>query len=108
MKIHFDEAADALYIRLDDSKIVESEEVRPGIVLDFNDQNQVVAIEILRVRDHVSLANRRFPPTQVCEPQGVNRGQECRGKTPILFHLTWSRQEAVGPLPRPLHQEPAG
>ncbi len=57
MKIHFDEAADALYIRLDDSKIVESEEVKPGIVLDFNDQNQVVAIEILRVRDHVSLAN---------------------------------------------------
>ncbi|MEE8291134.1 MAG: DUF2283 domain-containing protein [Candidatus Tectomicrobia bacterium] len=57
MKIHFDEAAGALYIRLDDSKIVESEEVKPGIMLDFNDQDQVVAIEILRVRDHVSLAN---------------------------------------------------
>jgi uncharacterized protein YuzE len=57
MKIHFDQEADALYIRLDDSKIIESEEVKPGIVLDFNDQNQVVAIEILRVRNHVSLAN---------------------------------------------------
>jgi uncharacterized protein YuzE len=57
MKIQFDEETDALYIRLDDSTIIESEEGKPGIVLDFNDRNQVVAIEILRVRDHVSLAN---------------------------------------------------
>ncbi len=55
MKIHFDEQADALYIRLDDSTIVESEEVKPGIILDFNAQNQVVAIEILKVREHVAL-----------------------------------------------------
>lgn len=55
MKIHFDEQADALYIRLDDAQIVASEEVKPGIILDFNAQDQVVAIEILRVREHVSL-----------------------------------------------------
>ncbi len=47
MKVHFDRESDALYIRLDDSKIVESEEVKPGVVLDFNEQNQVVGIEIL-------------------------------------------------------------
>jgi uncharacterized protein YuzE len=57
MKIHFDEQADALYIRLDDAQIVASEEVKPGIILDFNAQDQVVAIEILRVREHVSLAH---------------------------------------------------
>jgi len=28
--VQFDEKADALYLRLDDSKIVESEEVQPG------------------------------------------------------------------------------
>jgi uncharacterized protein YuzE len=38
MKVHFDEKADALYLRLDDSKIIESQEVQPGIVLDFNEQ----------------------------------------------------------------------
>jgi uncharacterized protein YuzE len=59
MKVHFDEKADALYLRLDDSKIVESEEVQPGIVLDFNEQNQVVGIEILRVKERVPLANLR-------------------------------------------------
>lgn len=56
MKIHFDEKADAVYLRLDNSSIVESEEVHPGIVLDFNAANQVVGIEILRVKDRVPLA----------------------------------------------------
>ncbi len=59
MRMHFDEKADALYLRLDDSKVVESEEVRPGVVLDFNEQNQVVGIEILRVQERVPLANLR-------------------------------------------------
>ena len=30
MKLNVDKAADALYLRLDDSAIVESEEVSPG------------------------------------------------------------------------------
>lgn len=47
MKVHFDRESDALYFRLDDSRIVDSEEVKPGIVLDFNERNQVVGIEIL-------------------------------------------------------------
>jgi len=57
MKLHFDERADAIYLRLDDSKIIESEEVSPGIVLDFNEHNQVVGIEILNVKNRVPLAN---------------------------------------------------
>lgn len=47
MKLHVDQEADALYLRLDDSKIIESEEVSPGIVLDFDEHNQVVGIEVL-------------------------------------------------------------
>lgn len=57
MKVHFDEQADALYVRLDDSPVAESEEVRPGIVLDFNAAHQVVGIEILRVKERVPLAH---------------------------------------------------
>ncbi|MEK6410031.1 MAG: DUF2283 domain-containing protein [Acidobacteriota bacterium] len=41
MKLKVDPEADALYLRLDDSRIVESEEVAPGVVLDYNEQNQV-------------------------------------------------------------------
>ena len=57
MKVHYDEKSDALYVRLDDSKIIESQEVNPGIILDFNEENQVVGLEILRVKKRVPLAN---------------------------------------------------
>lgn len=47
MRLHVDKEADALYLRLDDSKIIESEEVSPGVILDFNEDNQVVGVEML-------------------------------------------------------------
>ena len=50
MRVSYDQEADALYLRFDDSRIVDSEEVRPGIVLDFNEQDQVVGIEMLDLR----------------------------------------------------------
>lgn len=62
MRLHYDEKADALYLRLDDSKIEESQEVQPGIVLDFNAQKQVVAIEVLRLKE-------RFPSADVKRPR---------------------------------------
>lgn len=49
MKLHIDKEADALYLRLDESDIVESQEVSPGVVLDFNGQNQVVGVEMLQL-----------------------------------------------------------
>jgi uncharacterized protein YuzE len=49
MRLHVDQEADALYLRLDDSKIIESQEVFPGVVLDFSAENQVVGVEILRL-----------------------------------------------------------
>ena len=45
MRVHFDEKADAIYLRFDESKIVGSEEVHPGIILDFNERNEVVGVE---------------------------------------------------------------
>ena len=49
MKLHVDKKADALYLRLDDSPIVDSEEVAPGIVLDYNASNEVVGLEMLHL-----------------------------------------------------------
>jgi uncharacterized protein YuzE len=63
MKVHFDQKSDALYFRLDESPIVESEEVKPGVILDFNAKNQVVGVEILRVQERVpdaSLKEMKF------------------------------------------------
>jgi uncharacterized protein YuzE len=49
MKLYLDQEADALYLRIDDSKIIESDEVSPGIILDFNSDGQVVGIEMLNL-----------------------------------------------------------
>lgn len=59
MKIKVDREADALYLRLDDSQIVESEEVSPGVVLDYNEQDQVVGIEILSISKRAPNLNPR-------------------------------------------------
>jgi uncharacterized protein YuzE len=48
VRVRFDEQADALYVRLDESPVVESEEVRPGVVLDLDERGEIVGIEILR------------------------------------------------------------
>jgi uncharacterized protein YuzE len=57
MKLHYDEKADALYLRLDESQVEDSQEVQPGIVLDFNAQHQVVAIEVRRLKERFPSAN---------------------------------------------------
>ena len=54
MRLKIDKENDVLYFRLDESAIVESEEVQPGVILDFNSDNQVVGIEILGLTDRVA------------------------------------------------------
>jgi len=57
MRIRYDAEVDALYIRLDGSKVVESDEVKPGIVLDFNAKKQVVGIEVLDLKRRIPKAD---------------------------------------------------
>ncbi len=47
MKLQVDKQADALRFRLDDSAIFKSREVAPGVVLDYNQDDQVVGVEML-------------------------------------------------------------
>ena len=65
MKMHYDQKSDALYLRLDDSKIIESAEVQPGIVLDDDASNQGVGVEILRVKERVPAADPKHPDFKV-------------------------------------------
>ena len=57
MKLSVNKQADALYLRLDDSPIVESEEVSPGVVLDYNESNEVVGVEMLHLSKRSSSLN---------------------------------------------------
>ena len=53
MKLKLDEETDTLQLLLDESAIVESEEVQPGVVLDFNAENRVVGVEMLNISKRV-------------------------------------------------------
>ena len=55
MKLTIDRDADALYLNLDESPAAESEEISPGIVLDYSAEGKVVGIEMLY------LSKRVFP-----------------------------------------------
>jgi uncharacterized protein YuzE len=56
MKVTVDKEADALYMRLSDTRIHDSEEVKPGVILDYDEQNNLIGIEILRVSERVPSA----------------------------------------------------
>lgn len=47
MKLTVDKEADALYLRLDDSSTVETKEVSPGVILDYNEAEEVVGVEMV-------------------------------------------------------------
>lgn len=57
MRLRVDKEGDALYLRLDDSQTVESEEVSPGVVLDYNASNEVVGVELLHLSKRSSKLN---------------------------------------------------
>jgi len=57
MKVTVDKEADALYMRLSDTRIHDSEEVKPGVILDYDEQNNLVGIELLRISERVPAAS---------------------------------------------------
>jgi len=45
--VKYDKISDALYIRFKDDKVVESDEIAPGIIVDYNEKGEVVGVEVL-------------------------------------------------------------
>jgi len=59
MRLKVDKESDALYLRLDETAVVESEEVQPGVILDYDDKGQVVGVEILGLSRRVAAERLR-------------------------------------------------
>ncbi len=53
MRLTVDPDADALYLRLSDGKIEDSEQVASGVILDYDAQDNVVGIELLHLSKRV-------------------------------------------------------
>lgn len=49
MRINYDEADDAMYIRFSESEYYESDEVTEGVILDFDKEGRIIALELLDV-----------------------------------------------------------
>ena len=55
MNVRYDRSADVLTIRLRDGDVAESDEERPGVILDFDAVGRLLAIEILDASQNVAL-----------------------------------------------------
>ncbi len=62
MKLKIDRENDALYLRLDETLIVESEQVQPGVILDFDAEGRVVGVEMLNLSLRVEPGKLRLLP----------------------------------------------
>ena len=49
MKLTIDPEADALYLRLNDAEILDSEQVASGVVLDYDAHDNIVGVEMLHL-----------------------------------------------------------
>jgi uncharacterized protein YuzE len=57
MKISYDQATDSLYIHLADRASVDSDEVREGIVLDYDANGALVGIDVQHASQKADINN---------------------------------------------------
>lgn len=54
MRFHYDKKNDSLYIRFNEKRYFESDEVKEGIIFDYDSQGKIIGIEVLN-------ASKKFP-----------------------------------------------
>ncbi len=57
MKVSYDREVDILYIKLTDATIEESDEEKPGYVIDYDANGSIVGIEIMNASKSVTKPN---------------------------------------------------
>ena len=50
MKIIYDNETDSIYVRFTEDMVVESEERNDGTIVDYNQRDEIVAVEVLNVK----------------------------------------------------------
>ena len=49
-EIHYDRDVDAAYIRIENQKVLDSEEIADGIIVDYDEDNKIVGVELLGIK----------------------------------------------------------
>lgn len=53
MNIKFDKETDVIYLRFSDAEVSESDEEKPGIIIDYDAHGNIVGIELLNASSKV-------------------------------------------------------
>jgi YD repeat-containing protein len=53
MKVHYDADTDILTVVLRDVPVAESDEDKPGVILDYDEHGNLIAIEVLDASERV-------------------------------------------------------
>lgn len=67
MKFHYNKKIDALYLRFNEERYCESDEVSPGIILDYGQKGKIIGLEVLDASKHfprrfsLELKKKRLP-----------------------------------------------
>lgn len=54
MKVKYDKEVDVLYITLNDTPIIESDEEKKGVIIDYDADGKIVSIEILNASKNLT------------------------------------------------------
>ena len=49
-KIRYDETVDAAYFQIESKQVIDSEEIADGIIVDYDQDDNIVAVEILGLK----------------------------------------------------------
>lgn len=58
MKVNYDSRTDTLTIILAETPVAESDEDKPGVILDYDDKGNLVSLEILDASRRVNVPSR--------------------------------------------------
>ena len=73
MKVIYDRETDTLSIILSDAPVAESDEEKPGVILDYDEAGNLISLEILDASTRVALPNcieYQVPSTEKEPTQG--------------------------------------
>ncbi len=75
MRMYYSKDVDAMYIRLKEDKIEDSDEVSDGVIMDYDKDGNLVAIEILWVSEKADVSELIIQAFDNVSVQAVGVGE---------------------------------